>query len=101
MQKSVSMRRRVPSLDGTSFRCERKAHTLFVNDMPAQVHVEGHGIVALITTHKTVRVSAATYWELIYDDLAPTRLSAGTILAKYDELVGQLQRIAAEGNPQP
>ena len=98
MQKLEPVRKRIQSLDGTSFRFERKAHALFVNDMPVQVHAGDHGIVELITEYKTVRVSGATYWEMIFDDLVPTRLFAGMILAKYDELVGRIQRIAAEKN---
>lgn len=87
------VRRRVHSLDGTSFRFERKNHTVWVNDLPARVHVRENGIIELHTEHKTVQVSGATYWEMIYDDRLPTPLSAGVILAKYDELVGHLQRI--------
>ena len=96
MQQPEPVRRRIQTLDGTSFRFERKAHTLFVNDMPAQVRTREQGKVELVTEYKTVRVSGATYWEMLYDDLAPTKLLAGMILAKYDELAGRLRRIAAE-----
>jgi hypothetical protein len=33
-----------------------------------------------------------------YEDLAPTKLLAGMILTKYDELAGRLRRLAAERN---
>ncbi|BCL83849.1 hypothetical protein ccbrp13_63140 [Ktedonobacteria bacterium brp13] len=82
--------KRLQALDGISFRFERRMHVLFVNGMPAHVHTQHYGIVELVTEHKTVQVSAATYWEMIYDDIVPTPLSAGMILAKYDELVGKL-----------
>lgn len=55
-------------------------------------------VVELVTEQKRVRVSGATYWEMIYDDLVPTKLLAGGILARYDALVGHLQRLAAEKN---
>jgi len=84
------------SLDGTSFRFERKNHALFVNDMPAQIHAKEHGVVELVAEYKTVQVNGATYWEMIYDDLAPTKLLAGMLLAKYDDLAGRLRRIATE-----
>jgi hypothetical protein len=96
MQKPEPVRRRMQSLDGMSFRFERKGHTVFINDMPAEVHAKDHRVVELATEYKTVRVSGATYWEMINDDLAPTKLLAGMILAKYDELAGRLRRIAAE-----
>ena len=96
MPQPEPIRRRMQSLDGSSFRFERKAHTLFVNDMPVRILTCDHDVVELVTEHKTVRVSGATYWEMIYDDLVPTKLLAGTILAKYDALVGRLQRIAAK-----
>lgn len=67
MQSPEPVRKRIRSLDGTSFRFERKAHALFVNDLPAQVHVKGGGIIELRTEHKTVQISEATYWEMIYD----------------------------------
>lgn len=48
------------------------------------------------STHtKTVQVSGATYWAMIYDDMTPTPLSAGLILAKYDELVRWLLHMAS------
>ncbi len=96
MPEREPIRKRMHSLDGTSFRFERKAHTLFVNDMQVRTITCDRDVVELITEHKTVRVSGATYWEMRCDDVAPTKLLAGTILARYDALVGQLQRIAAE-----
>lgn len=95
MQEQDPIRKRMQALDGTSFRFERKAHELFVNDMPVQVHARNHGTVELVTEHKTVQVSAATYWSMIFDDVMPTPTSAGMILARYDELVGRLQRTAS------
>src|SRR5437879_1767027 len=88
------IRKRMQTLDGTSFRFERREHVLFVNGMPAYVQTLQGGIVELVTEQKTVHVSGATYWEMINEDERPTPLSAGIILAKYDELVGRLQRIA-------
>lgn len=96
MPQREPVRRRIQALDGTSFRFERKAQTLLVNDMPAQIHTREQGTVELVTEYKTVQVSGATYWTMIYDDLVPTPMSAGMILAKYDELVGQLWQIALE-----
>lgn len=96
MSQPEPMHKRVVSLDGSTFRCERKNHVLFVNDMPAQVRATDRGVVELVAEQKTVQVSGATYWELIYDDLVPTKLLAGMILAKYDDLAGRLQRIATE-----
>ncbi len=81
MPDSESVRKRMPSLDGSTFRFERKDHTLFVNDMPVQIRAKEHGVVELVAEYKTVQVSGATYWEMIYEDLAPTKLLAGMILA--------------------
>jgi hypothetical protein len=75
----------------------RIVHTLLVNDMPVQVHVLDGGKVELIAEHKTVQVSGATYWEMRYDDVVPTALLVGVILAKYDELIGRLTRLADAG----
>lgn len=94
MQSPEPVRKRIHSLDGISFRFERKNHALWVNDLPAQVHVKEDGIIELRTEHKTVQVSGAMYWEMIYDDRLPTPTFAGVILAKYDELVGRLQQVA-------
>jgi hypothetical protein len=96
MPQPESVRKRLQALEGPSFRFERKGQTVFVNDLPAQVHLNEQGVVELVTEAKTVRVSGATYWEMIYDELVPTKLTAGLILAKYDELVGRLQQLATE-----
>lgn len=96
MSKPEPVRRRMQSLDGSSFRFERRNHSVFINDMPARVSAKAHGVVELATAYKTVQVSGATYWEMVYDDAVPTKLSAGMILAKYDELAGRLQDIAAK-----
>ena len=94
MQRQKTVRKRIWALDGTSFRFERNAEVLYVNGMLARVHALSGGKVELVTEHKTVQVSGATYWEMIYDDVISTPLLAGMILAKYDELVGRLQSIA-------
>ena len=100
MQPPVSVCRRMPALDDTSFRFERKAQTLYVNGLPAQVRTlpDGKGglVVELVTEGKTVQVSGATYWNMVYDDLLPTPLLAGLLLANYEELVGRLQRLPME-----
>lgn len=101
MQRSEPMRKRMRALDGSSFRFERKDHTVLVNDLSAQVHVTKDGIIELRTEHKTVQVDGATYWEMIYDHRLPTPLSAGLLLAKYDALVGRLQQLAQRGAIQP
>lgn len=100
MQRPESVRKRMRALDGSSFRFERKDHTILVNDLPVQIHVTKDGIIELRTEHKTVQVNGATYWEMIYDDRLPTPLSAGLLLAKYDELVERLQQLAQGGKVQ-
>lgn len=97
MQSPELVRKRKRSLDGTSFRFERKNHAVWVSDLPVQVRVKENGIVELRMEGKTVLVSSATHWEMIDDDWLPTPLSAGSILAKYDELVEYLQH-AAQGD---
>jgi len=96
MPPPESVRKRLQALDGTSFRFERKGQIVFVNDLPVHVHVRELGVVELVTEAKTVRVSGATYWEMIYDELAPTKLTAGLLLAKYDELVGRFLRLGRD-----
>lgn len=96
MSQSGSVRKRMKALDGTSFRFERKAQTLLINDLPVRSLTCTQDIVELVTEQKAIQVSAATYWEMQCDDLVPTRLLAGTILAKYDALVSRLQRITSE-----
>jgi hypothetical protein len=98
MPQPESVRKRLQALDGTSFRFERKGQRVFVNDLLVQVQVSEQGAVELVSEAKTVRVSGATYWEIIYDELVPTKRSAGLILAKYDELVERLRRLDTERN---
>jgi uncharacterized protein (DUF169 family) len=73
----------------------RTGNDLFVNGMVAQVQAIAGGIVALVTAHKTVQVSAVAYWEMVYDEVPPTKLLAGVILAQLHELRQRLQAIAA------
>ena len=60
MPQPKSVRKRLQSLDGTSFRFERKGQIVFVNDMAVQVHVSEQGVVELVIEAKTVRDSGAT-----------------------------------------
>ena len=98
MPPTTSARKRLQTLEGTSFRFERKGQLVFINDLPAQVHVNQQGGIELVTEAKTVRVSGATYWEMIYDELVPTKMAAGLHLAKYDELVGWFLRLGRDRN---
>lgn len=103
MPHPPSIRRRIQALDGTTFRFERRGQTLLVNDQPVQIRTRPDGkgglVVELVTEGKTVQVSGATYWSMVYDDLMPTPLLAGMLLAKYDELVGRLQRLPLDQEP--
>jgi hypothetical protein len=74
MEYQENTRRRVRGLDGTSFRFVRKGDELFVNGMAAHVQALAGSIVALVTIGKTVQVSAVDYWEMVFDDVQPTKL---------------------------
>ena len=89
-------RRRMRALDDTSFRFERTGEELFVNGMPAHISALPGGIVALHTGDKTVQVGTADYWEMVYDEMAPTKLLAGILLAQLHELRGRLMSLAAQ-----
>lgn len=95
MEQENITRRRVKALDGTSFRLEKRDGTLSVNDVPTSVHSLSGGIVALESTHKTVQVSAAQYWELLYEDVAPTKLLAGILLAQLHEQRARYEELCA------
>lgn len=97
MERQENTRKRMRALDGTSFRFERKGDDLFVNGMPAHVQALAGSIVALVTTGKTVQVSAVDYWEMVFDDVQPTKLLAGLILAQLHDLRRRLKTIATQG----
>lgn len=96
MKYQENTRRRVRALNGTSFRFERTGEDLYVNGMPAHTSALVGGIVALDTGDKTVHVGAADYWGMVYDDIPPTLLLAGILLAQLHELRGRLKSIAAQ-----
>ena len=96
MEYQENTRKRMRALDGASFRFERTGDDLFVNGMPAHVQALPGSIVALVTTGKTVQVSAVEYWEMVFDDVQPTKLLAGILLAQLHELRGRLKSIAAQ-----
>lgn len=96
MERQEHMRKRMRTLDGASFRFERRGDDLFVNGMAAHVQVLTLGTVALVTTDTSVQVGAADYWEMVYDDVQPTKLLAGVILAQLHELRWRLKGITAE-----
>ena len=89
-------RRRMRALDGTSFRFERTGEELRVNGRSVHISALPGGIVTLDAGDKTVQVGAAEYWEMVYDDIAPTKLLAGILLAQLHELRGRLGSIAAQ-----
>jgi uncharacterized protein (DUF169 family) len=95
MWRQETARRRMRALDGTSFRFERKGDDLFVNGMLAHVQALSGGMVALVTERKSVQVSAADYWEMVYDEVFPTKLLAGVLLAQLHEIRQRLKGIAA------
>lgn len=96
MEYQEHTRRRTRALDGFSFRFERKGEELSVNGMPARVSALPGGIVALDTGDKRVQVGAAEYWEMVYDEIAPTKLLAGILLAQLHELRGRLRNLATQ-----
>ena len=96
MDYQENTRRRMRALDSTSFRFERKGKDLFVNGLPVHISALAGGIVALDTGDKTVHLGAADYWGMIYDDIPPTPLLAGILLAQLHELRGRLKSIAAQ-----
>ncbi len=66
--------------------------------MAAHIQSLAGSIVALITPDKTVQVSAVAYWEMVFDDVEPTKLLAGMILAQLHDLRGRLKAIATQGS---
>ena len=51
--------------------------------------------MALESTYKTVQVSAAQYWELLYGDVVPTKLLAGILLAQLHEQRARYEDLCA------
>jgi hypothetical protein len=78
----------------------RTGEDLYVNGMPAHTSALAGGIVALSTGDKTVHMGAAEYWGMVYDDIPPTPLLAGILLAQLHELRGRLKSIAAQKTEQ-
>lgn len=95
MERQEHTCERIRALDGTSFRFEHKGDDLFMNGMPAGVQARRGGTVALVTEHKTVQVSAANFWEVVYDEVLPSKLLADVILAQLYEVRERLKGIAA------
>ena len=93
MERDNTIRKRMRALDGTSFRFERKGDDLFINGMPVHIQALPGGTVALVTAYKSVQVSAADYWEMVYDEVQPTKLLAGVILAQLHEIRERLKEI--------
>jgi hypothetical protein len=52
-------------------------------------------VVALVTEHKTVQVTGADYWEMIYGDVTPTPLLAGMLLASLHERIAKQEELSA------
>ena len=95
MERPEHTRKRMRALDGTSFRFERAGDDLFVNGMRAGIRALAGGNVALVTERKTVQVSAADFWDMLYDEVLPNKLLAGVILVQVYELRAVLKGIAA------
>lgn len=89
-------RTRRRALDGTTFRCEKRGETIFINDMVARVQMQKEGVVTLVTEHKTVQVTGADYWEMIYGDVPPTPLLAGMLLASLHERIAKQEELYAK-----
>ena len=102
MEYQEHTRRRMRSLDGTSFRFERTGEELFVNGMPAHISALPGGIVALDTGDKTVQVSAADFWDMVYDEFLPNKLLAGVILVQlYERSLERQHRLGVRAVRQP
>jgi hypothetical protein len=88
-------RTRRRAMDGTTFRFEKRGEAIFINDLAASIQMQKEGVVALVTEHKTVQVTGADYWEMIYGDLTPTPLLAGMILASLHERIAKREELYA------
>jgi hypothetical protein len=94
MKSDDVSRQRFRTVDGASFRFEKKAGHLFLNERPLlKVRVLNNGVVALQTDDQQVTIDGATYWDILFDDEAPTKMRAGLRLARNDELFGRLRSI--------
>jgi hypothetical protein len=62
---------------------------LSVGDEPVRsISAIGDGIVALATTTRTVHISAADYWRLLYGDVPPSKRQAGLLAAQLAHVRG-------------
>jgi hypothetical protein len=61
--------------------------------MLALVQVQKERVVALVTEHKTVQITGAGYWEMIYGDVPPTPLVAGMLLAALHERIAKQEEL--------
>lgn len=94
MKSDDVSRQRFRTVDGASFRFEKKAGRLFLNErLVLKVRVLENGVVALQTDDQQVTIDGATYWDMLFGDEAPTKMRAGLLLARNDELFSRLRSI--------
>jgi hypothetical protein len=101
LRERKNSRRRLKTVDGTSFRSIQYDGRYLLNGRPLlKVRFSKDSMVHLQTDEQQFRIDGATYWTMVFGGQRPTPMQAGLLLARLDELTDLLQSSVSE-KPDP